>query len=320
MGSCKQTLAKTMWMFPGFTRRVCESFLAGKDTLQIRFAACSNSVLCCGYCCDISTSFLLSQDWGPQAPLSAAAGKQTSQQHVSLECRSTKMQTPTTPHQGPPPHPRHDPVPLCMAKKGAASVTQAWVRLTHAHQNLSAEQQGVVGGELMVSAIIKGTPQQCLGSLTNSSSSSTCGNSILGPGTAGGGCHSQQTAAARCACLLWLCVHSPCVVAQCMQLLLRGKPDGGLPRTALQCLCLKKMCHALPVPLCCAPKWCAFTLRSLGAAPPPTPAAAAGSKPASAGSSDRSVLQAAAGGLCVLWCSRTDGRTLEAFTASPLPA
>lgn len=74
-------------------------------------------------------------------------------------------------------------MPLCMAKK--------WLPVSHrhgcaiyAHQNLSPEQQGVVGGELMVSAIIKGTPQQCLAALTNSSSSSTCGNSILGPTTA----------------------------------------------------------------------------------------------------------------------------------------
>jgi len=74
---------------------------------------------------------------------------------------------------------RHDPVPLCMAKK--------WLPVTHRHgcaiywhQNVTADEQGNIGGELMVSAIIKGTPQQCLDALTGS----RCGNSILGPVTA----------------------------------------------------------------------------------------------------------------------------------------
>ena len=70
-------------------------------------------------------------------------------------------------------------MPLCMAKK--------WLPVTHRHgcaiywhQNISAQQQGVVGGELMVSCIVKGTPQQCLDALTHSRT----GNSILGPSTA----------------------------------------------------------------------------------------------------------------------------------------
>lgn len=74
---------------------------------------------------------------------------------------------------------RHDPVPVCMAKK--------WLPVSHRHgcaiyrhKNVSAEQQGVVGGEVMVSAIIRGPPEQCLAALT----SSRCCNSILGPATA----------------------------------------------------------------------------------------------------------------------------------------
>jgi hypothetical protein len=74
---------------------------------------------------------------------------------------------------------RQDHVPLCMAKK--------WLPVTHRHgcaiywhQNTSGEQQDVIGGELMVSAIIRGTAYQCLAALTGSQQ----GNSILGPATA----------------------------------------------------------------------------------------------------------------------------------------
>lgn len=102
-----------------------------------------------------------------------------------------------TPAEGPPPSDgrhsqvsanRHGPVPLCMAKK--------WLPVTHRHgcaiywhQNVltaaAGEEEGQqqdqrIGGELMVSCIIKGTPQQCLDALL----SSRCGNSILGPATA----------------------------------------------------------------------------------------------------------------------------------------
>lgn len=73
---------------------------------------------------------------------------------------------------------RQDSVPLCMAKK--------WLPVTHRrgcaiywHQNTSDEQTDIIGGEMMVSAIIKGTPEQCLEALTNS----RCNNSILGPAT-----------------------------------------------------------------------------------------------------------------------------------------
>jgi hypothetical protein len=66
-------------------------------------------------------------------------------------------------------------------------MAKKWLPVSHRHgcaiyrhKNVSAEQQGVIGGELMVSAIIKGTPEQCLAALTRSN----CGNSILGPATA----------------------------------------------------------------------------------------------------------------------------------------
>jgi hypothetical protein len=66
-------------------------------------------------------------------------------------------------------------------------MAKTWLPVSHRHgcaiyrhDNISAEQQQTVGGELMVSAIIKGSPQQCLAALT----SSICGNSILGPAAA----------------------------------------------------------------------------------------------------------------------------------------
>jgi hypothetical protein len=65
-------------------------------------------------------------------------------------------------------------------------MAKKWLPVSHRHgcaiyrhDNISAEQQ-TVGGELMVSAMIKGSPQQCLAALT----SSMCGNSILGPAAA----------------------------------------------------------------------------------------------------------------------------------------
>jgi hypothetical protein len=66
-------------------------------------------------------------------------------------------------------------------------MAKKWLPVTHRHscaiywhQNTSGEQQGVIGGEIMVSSIIRATPQQCLDALLSSS----CGNSILGPATA----------------------------------------------------------------------------------------------------------------------------------------
>jgi hypothetical protein len=47
------------------------------------------------------------------------------------------------------------------------------------HQNIT-EGHDFVGGEFMVSSIVRGTPQQCLAALTHSCSSTT----ILGPAAA----------------------------------------------------------------------------------------------------------------------------------------
>lgn len=67
-----------------------------------------------------------------------------------------------------------------MAKKWLPVSHQQSGCAIYRHKNVSAEQQGIIGGELMVSAIVKGTPEQCLAALTHS----RCGNSILGPATA----------------------------------------------------------------------------------------------------------------------------------------
>lgn len=137
---------------------------------------------------------------------------------------------------------RHDPVPLCMAKK--------WLPVSHRHgcaiyrhENISTEQQGLVGGELMVSAIIKGSPEQCLAALTDSNSS----NSILGPATAvevlqqaADGSSKVRTAAVCCVKGCWMQVDDLQPIAQALRVssVLRAWCDCQLPCSAARALCI----------------------------------------------------------------------------------
>jgi hypothetical protein len=65
-------------------------------------------------------------------------------------------------------------------------MSKRWIPYKHSngiaiyyHENIT-EGHEFVGGEYMVSSIVRGTPEQCLAALTHSSSTTT----ILGPATA----------------------------------------------------------------------------------------------------------------------------------------
>jgi hypothetical protein len=65
-------------------------------------------------------------------------------------------------------------------------MSKRWIPYKHSngiaiyyHQNVT-EGHEFVGGEYMVSSIVRGTPEQCVAALTHSSSTTT----ILGPATA----------------------------------------------------------------------------------------------------------------------------------------